>query len=217
MENLQYTHEAKDNSQQRNNYDKSIIETVDFLLDVFEAQNKGYITESESASLVNDLEKWHDNIYNWWSYIESLEFLKLSDINKIISGLKTNKQFHIEAGQLDTDVQIKIRGKYNLIPVDWMCFPEDDVSISQLTTLANFVSRTCDTIMKKKSEIIDKLNKSRSYKISKSDDIWEKINIDMIQLPYGRSYDLCLVCSNSFDPYHEILIYCKNDRILYID
>ena len=181
MEDLQYTHEAKDNltyrerkSQQRNNHDKSIIETVNFLLDVFEAQNKGYITESESASLVNDLEKSHDNIYDWWSYIESLEFLKLSDINKIISGLKTNKQFHIEAGQLNTDVQIKIRGKYNLIPVDWMCFPEDDVSISQLTTLANFVSRTCDIIMKKKSEIIDKINKSRSYKISKSDDIWKK-------------------------------------------
>lgn len=189
----------------------------DLLIDIYEAKINGDITDDERNMLLDIIhESGNDNL-DWWEYIESLTVLKITDINKIISRLKTHKDSYIEAGQLNCSLQLRQHGKTVNVDIDWCSFPEDTIKIEQLTSLKKFVTTNYNRILNNKTDIINELNKSYSYNLSASDNIWDKIYVECIQVPYGRSYDICMICGNSFDKYHEILIYCKDGKILYID
>lgn len=92
----------------KDNYDKSIIETVDFLLDVVEAHNKGYISESETVSLVSNLGKCDDELY---------EESERTEIERAKEFLRRHK-YDPKTKTIESDIIDKKTGKKKRIKLD---------------------------------------------------------------------------------------------------
>ena len=197
---------------------QKMTEAVELKLEIYEAERNEEINIHERDFLLSILESSSaDQYFKFFDWVETLTTIKPSDITKILAFTKKNRNdvYIANLNPAGLHVELKLGSYAQKAPITWACRSDEWIEPEMWENLKSFITNH-KTILNSKN-VIQHVNKVYGFSICDKINIWDAMMyVEYIELsPWSDK--ITVVCGNSWDKEHEVIIYVKNNKIEHLD
>ena len=197
---------------------QKMTEAVELKLEIYEAERNEEINIHERDFLLSILESSSaDQYFKFFDWVKTLTTIKPSDITKILAFTKKNRNdvYIANLNPAGLHVELKLGSYVQKAPITWACRSDEWIEPEMWENLKSFITNH-KTILNSKN-VIQHVNKVYGFSICDKINIWDAMMyVEYIELsPWSDK--ITVVCGNSWDKEHEVIIYVENNKIEHLD